>query len=168
MRNRQLLVMATLQLCLAAPLWASEMPPASEAMVTDLISLGYQCKQQKAGEEAYITVTHDQDERWDFVIIPSGKGLIFSLNFKLKAESLKSREALLEAINGINAEAVKMTQVFIYKHRNGQEYLMINAWTPEAYDKAAFALFVAQWQEDSYNAALMLRDHLEARSGSSR
>lgn len=165
MRKRLLASLAVLLLSLNCPVLATELPPSSEAMVADLVSLGYECKAQKAGDEAYITVTHQQDDLWDFVVIPSGKGLIFSLNFKLKADSLLSREKLFEEINATNADKVKMTQVFIYKHRNGNEYLMVNAWTPDIYDKAAFAAFVAQWQEDSHNAALSLRDHFEARTG---
>jgi hypothetical protein len=163
MSKRLLTALALLLLSLNSPVFATELPPSSETMVADLINLGYQCKAQKSGEEAYITVTHEQDEFWDFVVIPSGKGLIFSLNFKLKPESLKDRLKLFEEINATNADKVKMTQVFIYKHRNGNEYLMVNAWTPDAYDKAAFAAFVLQWQEDSHNAALSLRDHFEAR-----
>jgi len=165
MSKRLLAALAVLLLNVSSPVLATELPPSSEAMVADLINLGYQCKAQKSGDEAYLTVTHEQDDLWDFVVIPSGKGLIFSLNFKLKAESLQAREKLFEEINATNADKVKMTQVFIYKHRNGQEYLMVNAWTPDAYDKAAFAAFVAQWQEDSHNAALSLRDHFEARPG---
>lgn len=163
MRKSLLAALVLLAMNMNSPVFATELPPSSETMVTDLIGLGYMCKAQKAGDEAYITVTHEQEDLWDFVVIPSGKGLIFSLNFKLKTESLKDRLKLFEEINATNADKVKMTQVFIYKHRNGNEYLMVNAWTPEAYDKAAFAAFVMQWQEDSHNAALSLRDHFEAR-----
>ena len=101
MSKRLLTALALLLLSFNSPVFATELPPSSDTMVADLINLGYQCKAQKSGDEAYITVTHEQDEFWDFVVIPSGKGLIFSLNFKLKPESLKDRLKLFEEINPI-------------------------------------------------------------------
>jgi hypothetical protein len=155
-------------LAFSFPVMATELPKSSEQMVEYLVTLGYQCRQKTAGENSFISVSHDNDDLWNFVILPGSRGLVFSMNFKVKTESLKDRLAILEAINATNTDQVKLSQVFLYKHNNGSEYIMFNAWMPDIFDPAAFKEFVTQWQEDNTHAALALRDYFEIKNESAK
>ena len=101
-------------------------------------------------EGAY-TVEHETKPNFRFRAFSGG--LLFSSAWRTSDVAKWETEGFLEFINTLNAKAA-VARFYMDDDKD----LIIEAWYPEQYEKAAFAHFLSLWERDTY---VQLRAHAE-------
>lgn len=125
--------------------WASQSNELNQ-VAAHLKSLGYETAPEGIGLKAR------HPKHLDVFVKRFGNGTLFTVYLTTKEAARKNKGALLEFVNSLNNEN---TAARAYLNKDG--YLVLEAWYPGAYQKAAFSLFANEWITDTTEQILQKR-----------